>query len=126
MPVAGAARHLLGAAGGLALLFWIYWANLVHFSFAWTTDDNYSHGFLVPLISLYFANLAARRGPVRVRSGVGLGIALLTVAVLGRLGHGPGARPVRGRLHVPARDRGSVALLFGTVACGATGSRSSS
>jgi len=30
----------------------------------WANDENYSHGFLVPLISLYFANEAAKKGPV--------------------------------------------------------------
>jgi exosortase len=51
----------------------------------WSTDDNYSHGFLVPLISLYFANEAAKRGPIAIRKGVGLGALFLTFAVLGRL-----------------------------------------
>ena len=37
----------------------IFWDNLGHFYYAWTTDENYSHGFLVPLISLYFANRVA-------------------------------------------------------------------
>ena len=43
----------------------IFWDNLGHFYYAWTTDENYSHGFLVPLISLYFANRVAsqRIGP---------------------------------------------------------------
>ena len=38
----------------------LFWDNLGHFYYAWTTDENYSHGFLVPLISLYFANQVAR------------------------------------------------------------------
>src|SRR5512142_761189 len=44
--------------------------NLWHFYYAWTTDDNYSHGFLVPLLSLYFASQVVGRGPVEIRSGV--------------------------------------------------------
>ncbi len=76
---------LLGALAGGLLLGLMYLANLRHFVYAWTTDDNYSHGFLVPLISLYFANLAAQRGPVEVRSGVGLGVSLLGVSIAGRL-----------------------------------------
>ena len=48
-------------------------------------DGNYSHGFLVPLISLYFANLIAQRGPVAIRSGVGAGVVLLVLSMLGRM-----------------------------------------
>src|SRR4051812_7663265 len=58
---------LLAAAGCLGLLGLIFGANLEHFVHTWSTDENYSHGFLVPVISLYFANQAARRGPVAVR-----------------------------------------------------------
>src|SRR5258708_1619965 len=76
---------LFGAFGGLVLLGLIYLTNLRHFVHAWTTDDNYSHGFLVPFISLYFANQAAQRGPVAVRSGAGLGMCLLLVSIVGRL-----------------------------------------
>jgi exosortase len=76
---------LIGIVGGLAALGLIYAENLRHFLYAWTTDDNYSHGFLVPLISLYFANRAAQRGPVAVRAGAALGTALLGASMLGRL-----------------------------------------
>jgi exosortase len=76
---------LAGAVGCLALLGLIFESNLHHFVVVWSNDGNYSHGFLVPLISLYFANLAAQRGPVAVRSGVGLGLGLLGFSMLGRL-----------------------------------------
>ena len=71
----------LGAIGGLALLGWMFWANLRHFVFIWSTDENYSHGFLVPFISLYFANMAARKGPVALRSGLMIGLALIGMAI---------------------------------------------
>jgi exosortase len=77
--------QLAGALGCLALLGLVFWSNLRQLVHVWSTDENYSHGFLVPLISLYFANEAARRGPTPIRSGVGLGVALLAVSVLGRL-----------------------------------------
>ncbi|HEX8198943.1 MAG TPA: exosortase/archaeosortase family protein, partial [Isosphaeraceae bacterium] len=76
---------LLGAAGCLALVAVIFWPSLHHFVYVWSTDENYSHGFLVPLLSLYFANEAARRGPTPVRGGVALGLALLALALAGRL-----------------------------------------
>jgi exosortase len=76
---------LLGAAGCLALVALIFWPSLGHFAYVWTTDENYSHGFLVPLLSLYFANEAARRGPTPLRGGVTWGLALLGLALAGRL-----------------------------------------
>lgn len=81
-------RHratIVGALGCVALLGYSFASNLRQFVHVWTTDDNYSHGFLVPLISLYFAKQAAARGPIRVRSGLGLGAFLLSLAILGRL-----------------------------------------
>jgi len=69
----------------LGLFLRVFWANLGHFYYAWTTDENYSHGFLVPLISVYFANRAASRGPVPIRGGTMLGGFLLVVSLAVRL-----------------------------------------
>ena len=107
---------LFGASIGLVLLCLIYRSNLAHFYYAWTTDDNYSHGFLVPLISLYFANLAAQRGRVEVRSGVWLGAALLLVSVLGRLATVLVPIPFLGDFTFLLGVAGLCALLFGTAA----------
>jgi exosortase len=76
---------LLGAIGCLGILGLIFGSNIRHFLYVWSNDGNYSHGFLVPMISLYFANLAAKQGPTVVRRGVGLGVSLLAVSILGRL-----------------------------------------
>ena len=69
----------------LGLFVGIFWENLGHFYYAWTTDENYSHGFLVPLISLYFANRVASRSPVSIRGGTWLGSLLLVVSLAVRL-----------------------------------------
>jgi len=71
----------LAALGAIGLMTLIFWRNLQHFFLVWSTDENYSHGFLVPLISLYFANEAARKGPVAIRSGLGLGLTLLGLCI---------------------------------------------
>lgn len=94
---------LIGAAGCLGLLAALFWPNLAHFAYTWSTDENYSHGFLVPLLSLYFANEAARRGPLPVRGGIAPGVALLVVAVLGRVA----------TILVPIGIVGDLALLLG-------------
>jgi exosortase len=83
--ISGQRLTLLGGVGCLALIGLMFWANLVHFVFIWWTDENYGHGFLVPLISLYFADQAARRGPIAVRSGIALGAGLLSLALAGKL-----------------------------------------
>ncbi len=45
-----------GVSGVLlgSLLFWLYLQVLVPLARQWWTDDNYSHGFLIPLLSAYF------------------------------------------------------------------------
>jgi exosortase len=63
----------------------IYFANLRHFVYTWITDENYTHGFLVPLISLYFAREAMRKGPFTAHGGTFLGSILLVVSILARL-----------------------------------------
>jgi exosortase len=94
---------LAGAAASVALLVWMFLPNILHFVFIWSTDENYSHGFLVPLISLYFANEAARRGPVARVPGTGLGVALIAASILGRLA----------TVVVPVGFVGDVSLLLG-------------
>ena len=81
---------VIGGLVCLALFCMLFRDNLWHFYYAWTTDENYSHGFLVPLLSLYFANQVVQRGPVPIRSGVVAG------------GHPAGARAPRAADHDPA------------------------
>lgn len=105
VPLAPAARHVASPAestsdpaaastavslntlwigGGLCVLLLAvcFRASLAHFVWSWTTDENYSHGFLVPLISLYFAREAFRHGPIADKPSVGLGLAMLIPALL--------------------------------------------
>lgn len=76
---------IVGAVVCLGLIAIAYRSNLLQFVLVWSRDDNYSHGFLVPFISVYFAYQAYRKGPIAVRSGVAIGSALIVVAILGRL-----------------------------------------
>lgn len=106
-------KRLIGALVCFGLLCLIFSVNLKHFFHAWTTDENYSHGFLVPLISLYFANQAAMLGPVKLRGGTFLGIALLSVSLLGRLAMVLIPIPFLGDLALLAGLAGLCALLAG-------------
>jgi len=106
----------VGALICLGLFVRLFWDNLSHFYYAWTTDENYSHGFLVPLISLYFANQVASRGPVPIRGGKWAGSLLLVVALLGRLITIPLPIPFLGDLAVLIGLAGWFTILLGEVA----------
>ena len=99
----------IGGILALGLLAVLFWQNLQHFFLVWSTDENYSHGFLVPLISLYFANEASRRGPVPIRSGLGVGLSMIAFALAIKLATILIPFPV-------ASDYGLVIALAGTCA----------
>jgi exosortase len=105
---------VIGAVGAIGLLGLIFWENILHFVVVWSTDENYSHGFLVPFISLYFANEASRRGPVAIRSGVGLGSAMIGFGLLVKLATILVPFPVASDYGLLIALAGSCALLAGT------------
>ncbi len=96
-----------------ALYLLLFRDVLWHFYYSWTTDENYSHGFLVPPLALYFANQATRRGPVPVEGGGALGSVMLTVSVLIGLLTIPLPIPFLGQLAFILGLGGIFALLFG-------------
>lgn len=112
----GTRATLAGAAVAAGFLALIFWKNIIHFGLSWSTDENYSHGFLVPLISLYFANLAAERGPVQVKGGGVLGATLLVLALLVKLATVVVVVGTLGDLALIVAIAGVVALLAGTEA----------
>ena len=107
---------VLGGLICLILFGILFRDNLWHFYYAWTTDDNYSHGFLVPLLSLYFASQVVRRGSVEIRFGVMSGGILLGLALLGRLITIPLPIPFVGDLALLVGLAGMFALILGTQA----------
>src|SRR5262245_29866131 len=64
----------------LAALAWAYGTTLAEISRRWATDPQYSHGFLVPLFSLYLLwwNRGQLSGGVFQPRWWGAGIVLLT------------------------------------------------
>ena len=47
-------RNIFLAGILLAALFFLYWPFLVKLVTDWGTDDNYSHGYFIPVLTLYF------------------------------------------------------------------------
>jgi exosortase len=105
---------LAGVAVSIVLFLLFFRDNVHHFYYAWSTDENYSHGFLVPLISLYFMNQVARRGPVAVRAGAWFGGLLVLVGLLGRLVSIPLPIPFVGDVSFLIGLLGLFTLLAGT------------
>jgi exosortase len=103
----------VGAVACTALYLLLFRDVLWHFYYSWTTDENYSHGFLVPLIAVYFADQAARRAPVRFRGGSALGAALLIGSVLILLFTIPLPIPFLGQIAFIVGLAGMFGLLFG-------------
>lgn len=100
-----------------ALLFKVLFDDVLgDFYYSWTTDENYSHGFLVPFIALYFADQAARRGPVEARGGVWLGGAMLVLSILIRLVRIALPIPFLGEMAFLLGLAGIFGLFFGTAA----------
>ena len=80
--------RLIGLFGSCIVLGLLYRENLKHFTFVWSNDDNYSHGWLVPPLALYFANLAAgvkNKTQAVSYSGFFLGSGLILAGLAGRL-----------------------------------------
>jgi len=105
-----------GAAACAALYLVLFREALWHFYYSWTTDENYSHGFLVAPIALYFADQAARRGPLRIRGGVGIGLSMLGLSIVLALLTIPLPIPFVGQLSFLMRLTGLFGLLAGSEA----------
>ncbi len=75
---------LIGSGLALGLLILLFWPHLRYFAWVWSSDENYSHGFLVPLMAGYFASEAVRRhglpqGPDR--GGWIVGVIFIAMAI---------------------------------------------
>jgi len=107
---------VLGAGVCLVLFIGLFQESLWHFHYAWTTDDNYSHGFLVPLISLYFAArvFQTRREPLPERPGSALGMVMMAAALAVHLLTIPLPIPFLADLALLGALAGGFAIVAGT------------
>jgi exosortase len=106
----------MGVAVCVGLFVLVFQEVLGQFCYSWSTDENYSHGFLVPFISIYFAYQVARRGPVPVERGAALGSVLLASALALRLFTIPLPIPFLGEIAFLLGLAGLFALLLGSTA----------
>jgi exosortase len=78
----------LGILG--ALLLWLYWPTLFHLAGQWRHDENFSHGFFVPLFSAFVIwqerDPLSRILPRPSWSGLGPLLIGLGVLIIGRMG----------------------------------------
>ncbi|WP_165225200.1 exosortase/archaeosortase family protein [Aquisphaera insulae] len=107
---------VLAGAACLGLLTLFFRDTLWDFYYSWSKDENYSHGFLVPFLSLYFANQVAAKGPVPLRGGAALGGTMLGLGILTRLVAIPLPIPFLGELAFLASLAGLFAVLAGSAA----------
>jgi exosortase len=66
-----------------AAILIVYWPILMGLVNQWATDENFSHGFLIPPVALYFAwqRRAALKAAHRQPSGWGLPVAALAICM---------------------------------------------
>jgi len=114
---AGQHSWTLAVAGGLLLLFAaLYSRTFASLASMWWGSDDYTHGFLVPVIALYIAwrkgcsLLSARAEPAMV-SGIFLTALAAAVLMAGKLG----SVVVLEELSIPLMIAGLVVLLAGPV-----------
>ncbi len=112
----GGRRYWIGIVVCLLLFVRLFWDSFGHFYYHWTNDENYSHGFLVPLISLYFASQVFRRGPIPLCGGTRLGCVLFSVALAVRLFTVVVPIPFVADLALLTAMAGLFAVLFGNLA----------
>jgi exosortase len=112
------ARRATWAAAALSvgLLALVFKDSLAHFYYVWSTDENYSHGFLVPPLCLYFIARVARQGPVPVRGGLCLGSLMLFSSLAVRLVTIPLPIPFLSDLAFLIGAAGVFTILFGRAA----------
>lgn len=76
-----ATKHYLGGALLVGAFCWAYWPTLLSLEETWNSEPDYSHGFLVAPIALYFLWVRRDRFPASLTGGVGIGLLLIGFSV---------------------------------------------
>jgi exosortase len=106
-------RELSALALVLGALLVVYWPVITSLVEAWSTDDNYSHGFFIVPLALYFA--WERRSAIAAASirPSWLGAAMVGVSLLLLIGGLLGAELFLTRISLLGAIAGAVLFLFG-------------
>ena len=72
-------------AGMAAVTLWAYWTTLVRLEARWSGESEHSHGYIVPVISLFLLWLRGEQCDPRKWKGTSWGLVLIGVAMVMRL-----------------------------------------
>jgi exosortase len=114
-PSSGVEKHwvVAGCAVSLIALAWAYWPTLFDMVHQWIREPDYSHGFLVLPLSLFFLwSRRAQLSDIQIRPSV-LGAGLLLLAAALRIAAGAYYLAPLDGWTIPLWVAGSVWLLFG-------------
>lgn len=95
---------------GFAGLYWNVLATLVT---DWATDDNYSHGFLIPPLAIYFAWQRRDRFRAAAARPSGLGLAIVLVSMLVLATGVLGSELFLTRISIIGTIAGTIVFLYG-------------
>jgi exosortase len=106
-------RKLLTALAVVGAVVWVYWPVLVRLVDAWSTDDNYSHGFLIVPVAAYFAWERRARFEAAVRKPSWMGLVVFLGSLLVLLAGLLGSELFLTRISIIGSIAGLVLFLFG-------------
>ncbi len=98
------------ALGGLLLVYWTVLAGLID---AWSTDDNYSHGFFIVPLAAYFAWERRRTFAAAPSRPSWFGLVVVAASLMMLIGGLLGAELFLSRISIIGAIAGSILLLFG-------------
>ncbi len=105
---------LLGGFSLAAAFLWAYWPTLIQLASTWNREPDYSHGFFVAPLAIYFLWVRRDRFPQNASKageagGVFLGLAFVAASV--------GVRAFGAHYYLDALDGWSILLWVAGVAC---------
>jgi exosortase len=108
------AQHNLGAAAlVLAAMLLVYWSVITSLIGAWFTDDNYSHGFFIVPLAIYFAWERRQRIAATPVSSSLLGLLVVGVSLLLLVAGLLGAELFLSRVSIIGTLAGAILFLYG-------------
>lgn len=108
-----AQQQLAAIAGVLAAMAIVYWPVLTSLVRAWYTDDNYSHGFFIVPLAMYFAWERRRAIAAAPSRPSWLGVVIVAASLVLLVGGMLGAELFLSRVSLIGALAGAILYLFG-------------